>query len=66
MKIREAAVQKLASKLVEAKNAVGIKDLLAELRPSFKNIPKQPNTSKNKKNLKISEIKVSRPQDRRF
>lgn len=40
MKIREAAVQKLASKLVEAKNAVGIKDLLAELRPSFKNIPK--------------------------
>ena len=40
VKQREAAVQKLAAKLVEAKDAARLRQLLADLRPSFASIPK--------------------------
>ena len=40
MKQREAAVQKLAAKLVEEKDAARLRQLLADLRPSFASIPK--------------------------
>lgn len=40
VKRREAAVQKVSSLLVSAGDAGGVRQLLAELRPSFASIPK--------------------------
>ena len=40
MKVREAALQKLTASLVQRGDAVGVRQLLADLRPTFSSIPK--------------------------